>query len=418
MILKRPLAALLSVLLILGAFAGCGPQGDITSGAAAQDYPVTINEVTIKDEPEGVAVLSPNLAEVILAVGYEMQLRAKSAECTQTDLSVLPDFTLNDAQALRDAGADLVLTETEPTEEQKKALNDAGVDVLAIAPATGREDFTRLYTQVGAAIKGGSKGYERGERIAEGIFSMMDDINRQIPQTDTPVSVCYLLDAEGGVVTGDTLAGKLIEYAGLVNAASDGVGNQMSVDTLLMVQPQYVFCPTGLKDTLAQTEKYKALTAVQEGRVYEMDPSLMRWQGNGVVTAVSFMAGTVYPALAQGTTSLEPGDGTSSAPMGGDPNMGVGDVSSTPPQSSTGTLNPGDESDEVKKMQNRLAELGYLFVQPTGLYGEGTQQSVMDFQYVNGLKATGIATQETLDLLYSDSAKRRPEGNLIYSADE
>lgn len=50
-------------------------------------------------------------------------------------------------------------------------------------------------------MMGGVKGYERGEKIAEGIFSTIDDISRQIPQTDTPVSVCYLYDVEGGVVT-------------------------------------------------------------------------------------------------------------------------------------------------------------------------------------------------------------------------
>ena len=408
--LKRSFAALLGVLLMIGACLGCGPQGDISSGVAERDFPVTVNEVTIQDEPKGVVVLSPNLAEVILALGYEMQLCGKGAACTQEDLSVLPDMTMDDPQSILGVGADLVLTEQSPTEEQKKGLNDAGVDVVTIAPAASRE--------VGASIMGGVKGYERGEKIAEGIFSTIDDISRQIPQTDTPVSVCYLYDVEGGVVTGDTLEGKLIECAGLINAASDGVDNHMEVDTLLMVQPQYIFCPTGLKETLAQTDKYKNLTAVQEGRVYEMDPALMQWQGNGVISAVSFMAGTVYPSLAEGTTSLAPEDGQSQAPTGGNPDMNVGDVSSAPAQPEGDSLKLGDEGDAVKNLQLRLAELGYLFVQPTGLYGEGTQQSIMDFQYVNQLKITGVADEETVNRLFAADAQPRPEGNLIYSADE
>ena len=416
--LKRSFAALLGVLLMIGACLGCGPQGDISSGVAERDFPVTVNEVTIQDEPKGVVVLSPNLAEVILALGYEMQLCGKGAACTQEDLSVLPDMTMDDPQSILGVGADLVLTEQSPTEEQKKGLNDAGVDVVTIAPPASREDFTRLYREVGASIMGGVKGYERGEKIAEGIFSTIDDISRQIPQTDTPVSVCYLYDVEGGVVTGDTLEGKLIECAGLINAASDGVDNHMEVDTLLMVQPQYIFCPTGLKETLAQTDKYKNLTAVQEGRVYEMDPALMQWQGNGVISAVSFMAGTVYPSLAEGTTSLAPEDGQSQAPTGGNPDMNVGDVSSAPAQPEGDSLKLGDEGDAVKNLQLRLAELGYLFVQPTGLYGEGTQQSIMDFQYVNQLKITGVADEETVNRLFAADAQPRPEGNLIYSADE
>ncbi len=416
--IKRSFAALLCLMLVIGACVGCGPKGDISSGAAEQDFPVTINEVTIKDEPKGVVVLSPNLAEVILAIGYEMQLCGKGAACTQEDLSVLPDMTLDDPQTILGVGADLVLTEDAPSEEQKKALNNAGVDVVTIKPAASREDFSRLYREVGAAIKGGAKGYERGEKIAEGIFSTVDDISRQIPQTDTPVSVCYLYDVQGGVVTGDTLEGKLIECAGLINAASDGADNQMDVDTLLMVQPQYVFCPTGLKDTLAQTDKYKDLTAVQEGRVYEMEPSLMQWQGNGVISAVSFMAGTVFPSLLEGTASLEPEEGESQTPPSGNPDMSVGDVSSEPEKPAGDSLKLGDEGEAVKNLQLRLAELGYLFVQPTGLYGEGTQQSVMDFQYINKLKITGVADEETVNRLFASDAQPRPEGNLIYSADE
>ena len=416
--MKRPLAALLGILLVLSICVGCGPKGDISSGVAEQDFPVTVNEVTIQDEPKGVVVLSPNLAEVIMALGYEMQLCGKGAACTQEDLSVLPDMTLDDPQSILGVGADLVLTEDAPSEEQKKGLNDAGIDVVTIAPATSREDFTRLYREVGSCMMGGVKGYERGEKIAEGIFSTIDDISRQIPQTDTPVSVCYLYDVEGGVVTGDTLKGKLIECAGLINAASDGAGNHMDVETLLMVQPQYIFCPTGLKDTLAQTDQYKDLTAVQEGRVYEMDPSLMEWQGNGVISAVSFMAGTVYPSLAEGTTSLEPEGGESQTPTGGNSDMEVGDVTSDPEQPEGDSLKLGDEGDAVKNLQLRLAELGYLFVQPTGLYGEGTQQSIMDFQYVNNLRITGVADEETVNRLFAADAQPRPEGSLIYSADE
>ena len=98
--------------------------------------------------------------------------------------------------------------------------------------------------------------------------------------------------------------------------------------------------------------------------------------------------------------------------------MNVGDVSSAPAQPEGDSLKLGDEGDAVKNLQLRLAELGYLFVQPTGLYGEGTQQSIMDFQYVHQMKITGVADEETVNRLFAADAQPRPEGNLIYSADE
>ena len=42
----------------------------------------------------------------------------------------------------------------------------------------------------------------------------------------------------------------------------------------------------------------------------------------------------------------------------------------------------------------------------------------MDFQYVNQLKITGVADEETVNHLFAADAQPRPEGNLIYSADE
>ena len=44
---------------------------------------------------------------------------------------------------------------------------------------------------------------------------------------------------------------------------------------------------------------------------------------------------------------------------------------------------------------------------PTGLYAEGTEQSVKDFQLLNGMLVTGVADEETLALLFSDEAKPR-----------
>jgi ABC-type Fe3+-hydroxamate transport system, periplasmic component len=398
--LKKLTAVFLCAGIMLSAFAACGPKNDISSGAGNQDYPVTIGEVTIKEKPTGAVVLSENLADVILAVGYEAELKAKSEDCAQTDLSVLPNVTADDAEKIKSLGADLVLTETALTQAQNDAMGKAGITVLAIPRATGREDLDRLYSQVGSALKGAKTGYERGKKISQSIFLTIDDISRIIPETNTPTSVAYLFDTEGGVVTGDTLEGKLIESAGLVNAASDGTGNKMPVEDLLRVNPKYIFCPAGLKSELASSMEYQKLTAVKEGKVYEMDPGLMLLQGSGMTEAVYFMAGTVYPELLK----------SSSTPSTASSSSGSSSAASSGASSAAGTyttLKKDAQGDDVMKMQNRLLELGYMFIKPTGLYGDGTVQSVKDFQLLNGLTVTGVADPATLQKLYSPDAKKR-----------
>lgn len=361
---------------------------------------MTINGVTIAAAPTGVVVLSPNVADVILAMDYEISLKAKSAACTQSDLTALPNVTADDVKQIKDLGANLVFTDTKLTQVQTDALSKAGIAVLTIPEATGREDLDRLYSQVGSALKGAKTGYEHGKKESQSIFLTIDDISRIIPKSNTLITVAYLFDAEGGVVTGDTLEGKLIESAGLVNAAADGAKNKMDIKELLIANPQYIFCPTGVKAKLAQSPEYKKLTAVKTGKVYEMDPKLMLLQGRDVITAVSFMAGTVYPVLLQGN------DATSSSVTPAAPSSSTanGTASTTP---SMATLKLGAKGPEVLKMQNRLKELGYLFVSATGEFAEGTEQSVKDFQLLNGFSTTGIADSKTLQAIYSSSAIKR-----------
>jgi len=400
-VIKKITALFMCVLLVAGVLVACGNQNDISSGVGAQDFPVTIDGVTIAAAPTGVVVLSPNVADVILAMDYELPLKAKSAACTQSDLVALPNVTADDVKQMKDLGANLVFTDTKLTQAQTDALSKEGIAVLTIADATGREDFDRLYSQVGAALKGAKTGYEHGKKVSQSIFLTIDDISRIIPKSNTPITVAYLYDDEGGVVTSDTLEGKLIESAGLVNAASDGVKNKMAISELLIANPQYIFCPTGVKAKLAQSAEYKKLTAVKTGKVYEMDPNLMLLQGRGVITAVSFMAGTVYPVLLEGTDVTSSSVATPSTPTGST----ASSTASTAP--TMATLKKGDKGPEVLKMQNRLKELGYLFVSASGEFADGTEQSVKDFQLLNGFSTTGIADTKTLQAIYSSGAIKR-----------
>ncbi len=394
--LKKCLAVFLCAALCLSALAGCGRGSDIASGAGTADYPVTIGGGSIAAQPSGAAVLSPNAADVILQLGYEIALKAKSAACTQSDLAVLPNVTADDAQKIKELGADLVFADAALTAAQQEAMKKAGVAVLVLKPAASRSDLSRLYSEVGAALRGAKTGYEKGKESAQEILETLDDISRASHEGNTPVTAVYLSDAEGGAATGDTLAGSLVEAAGLTNVADSGTGGRISAQSLSISEPAYIFCAKGVKAKLAAADPYRNLTAVKSGKVYEMDPDWMRLQGGRMVDAVSFMAGTVHPELLQSSSSA-PGQAASSATSSASSN-GI-DLNQT--------LKKGMQGDDVLKMQNRLQELGYMFMKPTGLFAEGTEQSVKDFQLLNGMPTTGIADPATLQKLYSSDAKKR-----------
>ena len=67
-------------------------------------------------------------------------------------------------------------------------------------------------------------------------------------------------------------------------------------------------------------------------------------------------------------------------------------------------IEAGTFSDEVATVQDKLAELGYFGLEPTGLYGDFTTEAITNFQLANGLEATGLLDTTTYMLMFSDDA--------------
>jgi len=71
-------------------------------------------------------------------------------------------------------------------------------------------------------------------------------------------------------------------------------------------------------------------------------------------------------------------------------------------------IKEGDSGDNVLLIQMRLRDLGYYNYKMTGSFGAYTTTAMKNFQKQNSLSADGVAGQKTLDVLYSNEAKRAP----------
>ena len=79
---------------------------------------------------------------------------------------------------------------------------------------------------------------------------------------------------------------------------------------------------------------------------------------------------------------------------------------SNPVSTSKETLELGSEGAEVKQLQQKLKDLGYLSGSVDGKFGVATEAAVIAFQKNNNLTADGKAGTATLNKLYSGTAKK------------
>ena len=398
----RLLAVILCFTMIASVFTGCAKPVNVdTSGAAStQDYPVEVNGVTLDTKPVKVVTLSASIADVIVAMNSETSLIAATNDCTQEELSSLSKIDAKDTQGIIALEPDAIIAEGF-AEGQLDAFNAAGIKCFDIVPAKNREDFERLYSQVGSILGGASTGYNNGISVAQNIFTSLDDLSRVIPKSDKVITGCYVFDTKGSAITGESLATTVMTYSGITNVLKGTTGGKYDFENLKITNPDYLFCPVGMKDKIMADSNFKKLNAVANNKVYEIEEQYVRWEGRSIVFAATIFAGIAYPQLLEESTASatmsEPEATAAPEPTAPAPAVSLDESKYT-------ALKNGDNGDPVFKMQAALFELGFLTVEYDGLYGDVTAQAVKDFQKKNSLPETGDADTKTLALLFSGSA--------------
>lgn len=408
---KKIISTILSLLIILS-FSSCKKS----DSKHIDEYPVTVSGVTIQKSPEKVVVLSDSLADIILALELENKLIARTDECTQEKLATLPSIGSIqniDLDKISSYSPDLILADKTIENNLLEKLQTLNIPVICLEPATKRESFITLYQDLGSILAGAQTGKTLGENTANNILMTLDDINRIIPKKGVLTTACYFYDSNKKIASGDTLASMLLELSGATNIAKGSTNFNIDTTALKISNPNFIFCAENTKNDLLADSTIASLQAAQNGNTFEMDKSLMTRQGHTVVDAVTFMASKMYPEIATSNSSKSDNNETSSKQE----NTSQAESNSTESIAEKTYKNiqisNGDVSDDVLKVENRLDELNFMPTKPDNVFNEYTVRAITDFQYINGLNATGEANKETLELLFSDHAKSREEPSRV-----
>lgn len=294
-LLKKFTVGLLLAVFTLG-ITGCGNtvgnenKGSINSTSSVNEgetkYPVKITdsfgtEITLEKEPQKVISIAPNITEMIFDIKAEDKLVGRTDYCDYPEdvekIESIGTMRSPDVEKIISLEPDLVIASTHFNEENAKKLQEAGIKVISLYE---ENDVTGVYTMLetlGTALN-------KNEQAKESIDDMKKTINEVTSSVNglQEPTVYYVVGyGESGDFSApeNTFVGGLIKLAGGKDIVPASDSWTFSLEALLEADPDIIVLRNGEKEQFMTAEGYKELTAVKEGRVYEIDNNLIDRQG-------------------------------------------------------------------------------------------------------------------------------------------
>lgn len=305
---KKILSMLLVLMVILFTVTACSSKSGkgTAKNHASQSkeikgetkYPLTIKdsyerEVTIDKEPEKVISIAPNITETIFALEKGEKLIGRTEYCDYPEevkkVQSIGTLTKPNIEKITELKPDLIVASTHFKKETLKKFEELGMKVIVLY---GEESFDGAYEtieKVGTVLN----AQDKAEEVVSNMKKKVEEVKINKP------SVYYVVAyGKGGDYTAGkgTFIGQMIEMAGGKNAADDVEGWKYSLERLIEKNPDILICSKRFdtKKGIENTNGYKDLDAVKNGRLYEIDDSLISRQGPRLAEGLEELAKIIH----------------------------------------------------------------------------------------------------------------------------
>ncbi len=254
----------------------------------AEAFPVTLQtamgELTLEAQPVKILSLSPTATEILFAIGAGEQVFAVDDQSNYPPEAPISDISgwSPNLEAILAMAPDLVVHSYLP-EDIEQGLANVGIPSLTQFSAMTLEDTYQQIQQLGQAT-GNS---EQAETVVSEMEQRIDDLVMR-GSGFSPYTFYHELDQTYYSVTSTTFIGQVYAMIGLTNIAdaADEAGSgypQLSEEYILSQDPDLIFladtkCCGQSAETVSERNGWGALTAVNEGKVIELDDDIAsRW---------------------------------------------------------------------------------------------------------------------------------------------
>ena len=274
--------------------------------------PLFAQSISESSETSGqlrIVSLGPNVTEIIYALGAGDSLVGRTDYCNYPDeaLAVTSIGTLYEPnlEAILALDADVAIASSIVNPAFIDSLTNAGVAAYQFEEEESLEGTFRLIREVADVIGKSAEGEQIIASMKERIEAVKDKVSL-IP-ADQRKSTMYIFsygDWGDYAATGETYLNDVIEAAGGINAARDGMYWSISKELLLSQDPDTILLGAySYTDTAAaiadfsSLAPYSELSASKTGNVYTINGDAAERQGVRTADTVEEIARNLYPEL-------------------------------------------------------------------------------------------------------------------------
>ncbi len=273
--LKKIRALLLAAAMLTG-LAACGGGKEADKG-----FTVELSDGTslkLEKAPERIVSMGPNITDILFKLGAGDRVVGRTNYCDYPEeaqsIPSVGTISKPDIEALLELKPDLVIGSTHFSEETEKQLNDLGIPVAVLYDGENMDSVYEIIRKAGELT--GRK--EEGEKLAADTKKRVDDTIAKYQGAEyadfVSPTVYYVVGyGEYGDYTagGNTFIGQLLTAAGGANIAQEVEGWSIDHEKLVEADPEIIVIGLGQAAGFCAAPGYEELSAVKNGRVYELD---------------------------------------------------------------------------------------------------------------------------------------------------
>lgn len=288
-LLRKITAVSLSAVLALGLIS-CGNTKENGSESSSNEsvltgqvsYPVTITDsygkqITLDEEPSKIISVAPNITEIVYELGAEDKLVGRTNYCDYPaeveNVESIGTLRKPDIEKIISLEPQLVITSTHFEDENAVKLEEAGIKVISLYEEF---DVNGVYTMIETLGTALNKQDRAAEMVSE-MKTTVKEVEDAVAGLEEPTVYYVVGYGESGDFSApqNTFVGQLIDMAGGNNIVPEQDSWSYNLESLLEADPEIIVVRDGEKEGFESTEAYKELTAVKEGRIYEIDNNLI-----------------------------------------------------------------------------------------------------------------------------------------------